>query len=163
MFLVAFHDAASGMACDVIGSLMKSSHNEISVDLRPGLGKVLLEGTRERQIDTRIAALNSLSFFAFFYPEFIPLLIGEGLLEVLRDMIEVDDADVQIQALLLLDCIFANENARGSNEFRAMFAELDGMSSVEDVLSSGVEDLLCLCEQFLLTWNGILEEPPIWD
>jgi hypothetical protein len=163
MFLVVFHEAASELACDVIGCVMKSSHDGIAVDLRPRLGKVLLEGTRNRPIDTRIAALNSLSFFAFFYTEFIPLLIGEGLLEDLRNMIEVDDAVIQTQALVLLDCILANENAHGSDEFRCMFAELDGMTSIEDVLSSDVEDLQCLCKQFLLVWDAVLEEQPISD
>jgi hypothetical protein len=160
LFLIAFHDDAhvAALACDTVGMILRGSSDIIELDLRPGIGKVLFEASSDRPIWIRKAALNALSMFASAYPEYVSLLVEHGLIPVLREMLDFDDWVLQVEALLLLDCIFANENG---TDLRTRFAELDGMSAVEDLLDSQIPDLSDHAEAFLLTWNSLLEIDPL--
>jgi hypothetical protein len=161
LFFVAFHNDANvaALACDTITVILRVSSETIESDIRPGIGKILIEGTGDRPVIVRRAALNALYTFAYVYPDYIPLLIDHDMLRILREMLDVDNWVIQTQGLLLLDCIFGNEMRDGRSDSRERFTELNGMSIVEDLLESDNPRLSEHAEAFLLTWNAILTEP----
>jgi hypothetical protein len=157
LFLISFQSEISALACEVLGIIIRVSHEFIDVDLRPGIGRIVLDAANDHPMVTRKAALNTLYIFAYFFTEYVPFLIDHDLLPSLMNTIEIDDSVMQIQGLLLLDCIFGIQNASGHTYARDHFAAIGGMSVIESLLDSDIPELVEPAELFLLTWDGVLE------
>jgi hypothetical protein len=153
LFLVSFHDDVSALACDTLSIIIRVSHAAVDVDIRPGMANVLLEAAHNRPVAVRKAALNALYFFAHFYPEYTARLLDADLLALLIEMLSIEEHPPQMQALLLLDSVFAQTSAAS----REHFVALDGLSALADLLGS---DVGAHAAALLLAWFPALEGAP---
>jgi hypothetical protein len=145
----------SALSCELTRVVMLKSPDGIELDLRPNIGKVMLSLTRDQPLVVRRFACRAVGAFIYSYPEYIPFMVDLGLLECLRDMMCFEEAELVLEALLILDCVFTNDGEE--RRYLGTFVEMDGMEWARELLHSDNEEISQNAEVFLLSWNPVIE------
>lgn len=120
----------------------------------PGILSKLLSISKDNILTVKISSSSLLLNILILYPQYTTMLIKDGLMELVIDMLDMEVKFVTTKAIFYLSSIFEQEKKSGKTNIFDLFLELDGMKMMFSLLDSSDNAIANYSRNFILLFGN---------
>ena len=114
----------------------------------------LLSISKDNILTVKISSSSLLLNILILYPQYTTMLIKDGLMELVIDMLDMEVKFVTTKAIFYLSSIFEQEKKSGKTNIFDLFLELDGMKMMFSLLDSSDNAIANYSRNFILLFGN---------